>query len=124
MTNKSNFVTNTEFIYLSGLTGHVQTQINEKSSSSLSYLTTSSSPNLTNSKIISADTNIKFVTTSTGLTINQWIGALEFGSISVSTSGDSSYSVNNLTLSGWNDLYPNRALQIKINYYIINQVIF
>ena len=115
LTNKSNFVTNTEFIYLSGLTGHVQTQINEKSSSSLSYLTTSSSPNLTNSKIISADTNIKFVTTSTGLTINQWIGALEFGSISVSTSGDSSYSVNNLTLSGWNDLYPNRALQIKIN---------
>ena len=100
-----NWVNNSEFSYLSGITAHVQTQINEKSSSSLSYLTTSSSPNLTNSKIISADTNIKFVTTSTGLTINQWIGALEFGSISVSTSGDSSYSVNNLTLSGSANLY-------------------
>jgi hypothetical protein len=115
ISSQSNLVTNDEFIRLSGLTGYVQTQINNKSLNSSPYLTISSTPTgLTDSKIISAGTNIKFTTTISNVTAQQWIGALEFGSIKISTSGDSNYSINDLSPTGWNDSYPNRALQIKI----------
>jgi hypothetical protein len=116
ISNRSNFVTNDEFIRLTGLTGYVQTQIDNKSLNSSPYLTVGSTPTgLTNSKIISAGTNTRITTSIlNGYMIQQWIGALEFGSIKISTSGDSNYSINDLSPTGWNDSYPNRALQIKI----------
>lgn len=95
-----NLVTNQEFTYLSGLTGHAQTQINTKATIDSPFITYSASNRLQNYKIISGGTNILTATSSTHFSISAKIGALEVGAITVTTSGDSQYSLNNFNPDG------------------------
>jgi hypothetical protein len=110
-----NVVNNTEFSYLSGLTGNVQTQINTKVPTNSPLIVYSASSLLSNERVISAGTNIVTSSSSTQFAISAVIGALEVGVISLTTGGDANYSLNNLNPNGWSEQYPNRATQIRIN---------
>jgi hypothetical protein len=109
-----NLVTNQEFTYLSGLTGHVQTQINNKVPVTAPLLVYSASPLITNSLIVSAGTNIIITSSQTNYSVSARIASLEVGSILVVTGGNQNYAVNNFNPNGWDGAYPNRATNINI----------
>lgn len=109
-----NIVTNTEFTYLSGLTGYVQTQINDKVPKDAPLIVFSGSNNLTNSKILSAGTNVVITSSQTQFGVSARIGSLDVGVISITTSGNSQYSLDDLYPTGWDGSYPNRSTQIRI----------
>lgn len=108
-------VTNTEFTYLSGLTGFIQPQINNKVPIDSPLITYSSSTLLNNYKIITGGTNIQTQITNNNLVINSNIGSLEVGVVDITTGGDENYSISNLNPNGWSETYPNRATSIVIN---------
>jgi len=95
-----NIVTNQEFTYLSGLTGFAQTQINTKAPIDSPFITYSASNRLQNYKIISGGTNILTGISNTHFSISAKIGALEVGVVTITTSGDSNYSLNNFNPNG------------------------
>jgi len=108
-------VTNTEFTYLSGLTGFIQPQINNKVPIDSPLITYSSSTLLNNYKIITGGTNIQTQITNNNLVINSNIGSLEVGVVEITTGGDGNYAISNLNPNGWSETYPNRATSIVIN---------
>ena len=110
-----NLVTNTEFSYLSGLTGNVQTQINNKVNVNAPLITFSGTPSLTNQRLFSGGTNIVTGITNNNFTISARIQSLEVGTIEVTTGGDVNYSLSDFNPNGWSEEYPNRATQIVIN---------
>lgn len=109
-----NLVTNQEFEYLSGLTGYVQTQINSKVPNSAPLIVYSASSSLNNERVLSAGTNIVTTSSSTNYTISAVIGGLEVGSILVVTGGNENYAVHNFNPPGWDESYPNRSTNIRI----------
>jgi hypothetical protein len=108
--NTPNWVTNQEFTYLSGLTGYAQTQINSKISKETPLLLYSGNNLSNNTRLISGGTNILTSSSSTYYTISAKIGSLEVGVVSLTTSGSSNYTLNNLNITGFES-----ASHIKIN---------
>jgi hypothetical protein len=99
-------VTNQEFIYLSGTTGYVQTQINNLVNKNAVLLTTQSDDFLTNDRIVSSGNNINFGYTSTHLGISASFPSIEVGTIGVSLSS-SQTAITNFNPVGWNDSVTN-----------------
>jgi hypothetical protein len=99
-------VTNQEFIYLSGTSGYVQTQINNLVNKNATLLTTQSDDFLTNDRIISSGNNLNFQYTNTHLGISASFPSIEVGTIGVSLTS-SQTAITNFNPVGWNDSVTN-----------------
>lgn len=95
-------VTNQEFIYLSGTTGYVQTQINNLVNRTERLLTFQSDDFLNNDRVISSGTNINFESTSTHLGISASFPSIEVGTIGVSLTS-SQTAITDFNPVGWDD---------------------
>jgi hypothetical protein len=117
-----NFVTNTEFSYLSGITSNTQTQINTKSNKSEPFLTYSSDTRLTDYKQISAGTNINFSSSSTHFSVSSEFDLFNPNIIYDTPTIPSNKIIVNYNPQNFSDTYPNRATHIMINATATTQI--
>lgn len=108
----NNDVNNTEFGYLSGLTGYVQTQLNSKLLGNVPILSLSAGTILTNERVFTVGENLISVDggANSTYTVSGHIASLKVGVVEDTVSTDQ----NNYSPTGWNGTYPNKATQILI----------
>ena len=110
--NTPNWVSDQEFSYLSASTSNLQLQINEKPSNIEPYITFSGDGKLSNSKIISAGTNVLFYSSSTHFATSAQFKQLNLNVVVDTPTLNSNYTVNNYSPLLFSGNFPNRAANI------------
>jgi hypothetical protein len=109
-------VTNQEFIYLSGTTGYVQTQINNLVNKTEPLLTFQNSDVLSNERIFTATTNLNFsVNNNVDISLNY--PSIDFSSITVSLLSTQT-AITNFNPSQWQENDNIRSTHIFFNSYV------
>lgn len=109
-------VTNQEFIYLSGTTGYVQTQLNNLVNITEPLLTFQNSDVLSNERIFTATTNLNFsVNDSVNISLNYPL--IDFSSITVSLLSTQT-AITNFNPSQWQENDNVRSTHIFFNSYV------
>ena len=113
--NGTSLITNSNFHYLTGLTDYIQTQLNNKLTTTPKVLNFTNNTNIGSNKIFTGYSNMDSSTDVSNFTLTRNIRELKFNQVFVETSGDDNYSVSDLNPTNWDSSYPNRAYSIVLN---------
>lgn len=117
-----NFVTDLEFSYLSGTTSNIQLQINTKAPKNETYLTYSSTTELSNYKKLSAGTNVIFKSSTTHFTTYAYFDKFNASIIYDTPSTPENRVIPIYFPQNWSDAYPNRATHLILTPTATTQI--